>query len=88
MVECQLPKLDVAGSTPVARSKILLLNSLLPKAIFLGFGTKVEKCPKRAQAESGCGFVTKIDRPILVLRVTVQKLEKSRTIRGQRSEKC
>ena len=23
VVECQLPKLDVAGSTPVARSKIL-----------------------------------------------------------------
>src|SRR5881296_3741632 len=51
-VECQLPKLDVAGSIPVARSKILLLNSLLLKAIFLGFGPKAEKCPKRAHGET------------------------------------
>ena len=26
VVECQLPKLDVAGSTPVARSNFLKLN--------------------------------------------------------------
>ena len=51
VVECQLPKLDVAGSTPVARSKILF-NSLLLNAIFLSFGRKAEKCPRRAQAES------------------------------------
>ncbi len=37
---------------PVARSKILLLNSLLLKAIFLGFGPKAEKCPKRAHGET------------------------------------
>jgi hypothetical protein len=29
VVECQLPKLDVAGSTPVARSKLLRINWLL-----------------------------------------------------------
>jgi hypothetical protein len=51
VVECQLPKLDVAGSTPVARSKILF-NSLLLNAIFLSFEPKADKCPKRAQAES------------------------------------
>ncbi len=28
MVECQLPKLDVAGSTPVSRSKINNLAAL------------------------------------------------------------
>ena len=30
VVECQLPKLDVAGSTPVARSKILA-KSITPR---------------------------------------------------------
>ena len=28
MVECQLPKLDVAGSIPVARSKIVMLSEV------------------------------------------------------------
>ena len=33
-VECQLPKLDVAGSTPVARSKILIVIKLLANKLF------------------------------------------------------
>ena len=42
MVECQLPKLDVAGSTPVARSKIFLeiSNFQLP---FFGVLAKITK---------------------------------------------
>ena len=31
MVECQLPKLDVAGSIPVARSKFQELTLLVPQ---------------------------------------------------------
>jgi hypothetical protein len=33
VVECQLPKLDVAGSTPVARSKLFKSNYKVPKSI-------------------------------------------------------
>jgi hypothetical protein len=29
LVECQLPKLDVAGSSPVARSKVKALTSMV-----------------------------------------------------------
>jgi hypothetical protein len=32
VVECQLPKLDVAGSTPVARSKLLFPHTLVFKS--------------------------------------------------------
>jgi hypothetical protein len=31
MVECQLPKLDVAGSIPVARSKFQVVTFYLPR---------------------------------------------------------
>jgi hypothetical protein len=48
-VECQLPKLDVTGSIPVARSKILGANQLLPSGSFGIFAQKPEKCPKRSQ---------------------------------------
>jgi hypothetical protein len=50
-VECQLPKLDVTGSIPVARSKILSWNQKRLKAMAVAFSSKPEKCPKRAQGK-------------------------------------
>ncbi len=38
LVECKLPKLDVAGSTPVARSRAVLIPCWrLPEGVVLGF---------------------------------------------------
>ena len=77
MVECQLPKLDVAGSSPVSRSRINNLQPLQKPALFcttlspyheaFAFGIRTTFVPR---IESSSFFVAAAFLPMLLFVYT------------------